>query len=47
MVQFAPFGAIVKIEVARFADRFHCWTGEVPASMTMGLACVRTEENVY
>src|SRR5580692_93810 len=35
MVQFEPLGAMVKTEVTKPAEAFHCWTGELPASMTI------------
>src|SRR5579863_2546936 len=35
MLQFEPFGAIVKTEVTSPALAFHCWIGELPASMTI------------
>ena len=36
IVQLLPLGAIAKTEVGRPAARFHCWRGDVPASMTIG-----------
>ena len=47
MVQLLPFGAMLKTEVARPADRLHCWMGEVPLSMTIGLPDVTMAESVY
>src|SRR5580698_6136473 len=35
MVQLLPLGAMLKTEVTRPAEAFHCWMGELPASSTI------------
>src|SRR5579863_1927135 len=47
MVQPEPLAAMVKTELWRPADWFHCWSGEVPVSRTIGLPAVPIAENVY
>ena len=46
-VQLLPLGAMLKTEVARPADWFHCCIGEVPQSTTIGLPAVKMAERVY
>src|SRR5579863_4889352 len=47
IVQLLPFGDMLKTEVARPADLVHCWMGEVPLSITIGLPAVALDESVY
>ena len=47
MVQLLPFGAMLKTEVARPADLFHCWMGEVPHVHDHRVAWVRLADSVY
>src|ERR1700683_4621677 len=45
-VQLLPLGAMLKIDVTRPAEAFHCWMGELLLSSTM-LPPVRLADSVY